>query len=65
VVLSPIMSASVSVWSIDGRYSRAFVVTVAATVAAGAAWKIFHTTHGARWFFLGGLVVGLLLLAVR
>ena len=64
-VLSPIMGAAVHRWSVDGRYSRAFVVTVAATVAAGAAWKIFHTTHGARWFFLGGLVVGLLMLAVR
>jgi PTS system mannose-specific IIC component len=65
VVLRPIMRASVSLWSVDGRYSRAFVVTVAATVAAAAAWKIFHSTPGARWFFLGGLFVGLLLLAVR
>jgi hypothetical protein len=45
--------------------SRAIVVTAAAAVAGGATWKLFHNTPGARWFFAGGLVVGLLLLVIR
>ena len=65
LVMRPVVRASVSLWSVEGRVSRAVVVGVAATVAAGAAWKIFHTTAGARWFFVGGLAAGLLLLALR
>jgi hypothetical protein len=34
-------------------------VTVAASVAVSAALKIFHGVSGARWLFVGGLVVGL------
>lgn len=56
---------TVGLWSTDGRLSRAVVVTVAASVAAGAAWKIFHSVSGARWFFLGGLGVGLAIMATR
>lgn len=52
-------------WCLDERHSRAIVVSIAASVTAGAAWKIFHHTEGARWFFLGGLVVGLVLLVTR
>jgi hypothetical protein len=40
-------------------------VTVAASVAASAAWKIFHGVSGARWFFLGGLTIGLAVMALR
>ena len=42
-----------------GRWMRgsraATVVAAAASVAGGAAWKLFHSTVGARWFFIGGL----------
>jgi len=65
LLLRPVVHASVSLWTLDARYSRAFVAATAATVAAGAAWKIFHTTAGARWFFLGGLVAGLAMLGLR
>jgi hypothetical protein len=41
------------------------VVTVAASVAASAAWKIFHGVSGARWFFIGGLAVGLAIMGTR
>jgi hypothetical protein len=34
-------------------------------VAAGAAWKLFHATAGARWFFVGGLAVGLVILFAK
>jgi hypothetical protein len=38
------------------------VVGVAASVAMGAAWKLFHAVPWARWTFVGGLIVGLLFL---
>ena len=58
--LAPLSQAVVALWTVEPRLSRAVVVGITATVAAGAAWKIFHTTAGARWFFLGGAAVGLL-----
>ena len=62
-VFAPLTTLSITAWGTDARLSRAVVVTIAASVAGGAAWKIFHSVSGARWFFLGGLVVGLLIMA--
>ena len=63
--LDPLASAMVGLWSLDARFSRAVVVAAAAAVAAGAVWKLFHNTPAARWFFLGGLAMGLSLLVIR
>jgi PTS system mannose-specific IIC component len=52
-------------WGSDPRVSRAVVVAVAASVAAGAVWKVVHAAPGARWLLLGGLGIGLTLLATR
>jgi len=60
--LGALANASIQVWTVDDRLSRCIVVGVAASVAGGAAWKLFHSTLGARWFFVGGLAVGLFLL---
>ena len=65
LVMRAVVRASVGLWAGDARLARAVVVGVAATVAAGAAWKIFHAIPGARWFFAGGIVAGLALLALR
>lgn len=62
LTLSPIMRACLELWSIDPRISRAVVVCVASMVAAGAVWKVLHTTPGARWLLLSGLVGGLALM---
>lgn len=64
-VLAPLSTMCLAIWSTDARLSRALVVGLAASVAAAAAWKIFHATSGARWMFLGGLGVGLFLLFLR
>lgn len=64
-LLSPIGEWCIRRWQMDARLSRATVVALAASVAGGAAWKIFHSTAGARWFFIGGLGVGLSLLFLR
>jgi PTS system mannose-specific IIC component len=58
-LFAPLTTLMIQSWDTNARLSRAVVVTVAAAVAASAAWKIFHSVSGARWFFLGGLVVGL------
>jgi len=63
--LAPLAGLALSHWGARADVSRAFVVSVAATVAAGAAWKLFHQTRGARWYFLGGLAVGFALLGLR
>jgi len=65
LLLRPLSRLALDHWGASAASSRAFVTGVAATVAAAAAWKIFHSTNGARWFFIGGLVAGLLLLAIR
>jgi mannose/fructose/N-acetylgalactosamine-specific phosphotransferase system component IIC len=65
VVLAPTARAAIAVWSVDARVSRAVVVGAAITVAAGAAWKIFHSTLGVRWTFLAGLAVGIVAATLR
>lgn len=59
LTLRPVMRASLQLWTLHPTVSRAVVVGVAVMVAAGACWKLFHTTPGARWLFLGGLAVSL------
>jgi PTS system mannose-specific IIC component len=61
-VLEPLSTFCIARWSVDARLSRGLVVGVAASVAGGAAWKLFHSTNGARWLFLGGLAAGLFML---
>ena len=61
----PVARATVALWSFDLVLSRAVTVGAASAVAAAAAWTIFHSARGARWYFAGGLVIGLLLLTLR
>lgn len=60
-VLNPIVDAVIHLWGVPPAQSRAVVVGVSATVAVAAAWKVFHTTKGAPWFFLAGLAAGVAL----
>jgi hypothetical protein len=62
LIFSPIVRAIVAVWGSESDYSRAVVVVVAATVAGGALWKVFHSVRHVVWFFLGGLIVSAALL---
>jgi PTS system mannose-specific IIC component len=64
-LLAPLAAFCVARWDIDARLSRSMAVAVAASVAGGAAWKIFHSVSGARWTFLTGLAVGLFVLFIR
>ena len=48
----------------DMRLSRDDVVGLAAMVAGGAVWSLFHAVPRARWLFAGGLLIGLTALAI-
>ena len=63
MVFSPLVRAIVAVWGSDSAPSRAVVVVVAAIVAGGALWKVFHSVPNVLWFFLGGLIVSIALMA--
>jgi PTS system mannose-specific IIC component len=64
MIFSPIVRAIVAVWGSESDYSRAVVVVVAATVAGGALWKVFHSVRHVIWFFVGGLIVSAALLRI-
>jgi hypothetical protein len=63
MVFSPLVRAIVAVWGSDSAPSRAVVVVVAAIVAGGALWKVFHSVRHILWFFLGGLIISIVLMA--
>ena len=65
LLLFPVSSAMLGVWSFGDRTSRAVVMGLAIAVAASAAWTIFHSARGARWCFAAGLTVGLAVLVAR
>jgi mannose/fructose/N-acetylgalactosamine-specific phosphotransferase system component IIC len=64
-VLFPVSRAALGVWTFSDQLSRSVIVALASAVAASAAWTIFHSARGARWYFAAGLGVGLLLLLAR
>ena len=64
-LFTPVQSYVLGTWGSDPRVSRAVVVAVAASVAAGAVWKVVHAAPGARWLLLGGVGVGLALVAMQ
>jgi PTS system mannose-specific IIC component len=64
MVFVPVARAVHAHGSFSAETTRAVVVMCAGAVSGGAIWKIVHTTKGAPWLFLGGLVAGALLLLV-
>ena len=63
MIFSSLVRAIVAVWGSDSAPSRAVVVVVAAIVAGGALWKVFHSIPHVLWFFLGGLIASIALMA--
>lgn len=45
-------------------YAMPMLASLGGAVAAGAAWKMFHSTSGTRWFGLAGLAVGTVLVVL-
>jgi mannose/fructose/N-acetylgalactosamine-specific phosphotransferase system component IIC len=65
MIFSPLVRAIVAIWGSDSAPSRAVVVVIAAMVAGGALWKVFHSVRYVLWFLLAGLVVWTGLLVAR
>ena len=64
IVFIPLQEAVLATVTISAGLARAFVVSVASAVGLAAVWKVVHTTAGARWYLLGGLVAGFAIAAV-
>lgn len=58
LIFLPVGHALVALWKGDAGHARAWVATIATTVAAGAVWKLFHASVRGGWLFLAGLAVG-------
>lgn len=65
LVLRPGVGALVNAWGRSDGSARAVAVGLAAMVGTAAAWKLFHGMKNGPYLFAGGLVVGLVTLAVR
>jgi mannose/fructose/N-acetylgalactosamine-specific phosphotransferase system component IIC len=65
LIFASLVRAIVAVWGSDSAPSRAVVVVIAAIVAGGALWKVFHSIRHIIWFFLAGLLVWIGLLVTR
>jgi PTS system mannose-specific IIC component len=65
IVWRPVMRWLVPHWSLGLTVSHAVVVALAAAVAGSAVWRLSHGATGARWCFVGGVVVGLALVVLR
>jgi mannose/fructose/N-acetylgalactosamine-specific phosphotransferase system component IIC len=61
----PLEEIALAEWTVDARLSRAIAVGIATSVAAGAAWKIFHGSTAARWTFVAGLALGFGMMVVQ
>jgi mannose/fructose/N-acetylgalactosamine-specific phosphotransferase system component IIC len=64
IVFSPLVRAIVAIWGSESAPSRAVVVVIAAIVAGGALWKVYHSIRRVVWLFLGGLLVSTILLVM-
>lgn len=55
---TPLRVAILETFTFPNTLSRAVVVSAASAVGLAAVWKVTSTTPGARWWLLGGLVLG-------
>jgi mannose/fructose/N-acetylgalactosamine-specific phosphotransferase system component IIC len=62
---SPLQEAALARFHSQPALSRSVVVALAAAVALGAVWKIFHATPKGRWLFLAGLAGGVSVAVLR
>ncbi|MFL5601180.1 MAG: PTS sugar transporter subunit IIC [Gemmatimonadaceae bacterium] len=65
LIFTPLVRAIVNIWGTESAASRAVVVVIAAIVAGGALWKVFHSVRDVLWFFLAGLLAWGVILGLR
>ncbi len=64
LVFVPLTQIVLATGTFNAGTARDLVVAAAGAVGAGAVWKVVHTTKGAPWYFVGGLIAGGTLLIV-
>ncbi|MFI5310965.1 MAG: PTS sugar transporter subunit IIC [Gemmatimonadales bacterium] len=57
-LFGPLVGAVLAALPMAAPSSRAAVAVLAAATAGAAVWNVVHTTRGAPWLLLGGVVVG-------
>ena len=62
---APLTEATTALWTLDARLSSGITIGVATSVAAGAAWKLFHGSMAARWAFVAGVGAAVAIMAGR
>lgn len=62
VIWRPLSGWLLDRWSLPLVGSHALLVALAGAVAVSATWRLSHGATGARWYFLGGAVFGLVAL---
>jgi hypothetical protein len=65
LVWVPLSSWVLSNWSLGRTPSYVVLAAVAAAVAGSAAWRLSQGVSMARWYFVGGVVVGIAALVAR
>ena len=65
LVWVPLTSWVLSHWSLGRTPSYVVLAAVAAAVAGSAAWRLSQGVSMARWYFVGGVVVGIAALVAR
>ena len=63
-IFRPLVAALIALWRTNPAYSPAVVVALAAIVASGALWKVFHQAPHAVLLFLAGLAAGVVVLGM-
>jgi PTS system mannose-specific IIC component len=63
IVWTPIVEFLLAHWTLDRATGHAVLAAAAAAVAGGAVWRQSHRAAGSRWYLVGGVVIGIALLA--
>jgi hypothetical protein len=65
LALGPVAAYVARGWSVSETLTRAALLAVALGAGVTAAWRLFHGTAGAQWWFFAGLSAGIGLVALR
>lgn len=60
ILAVPPLQLAVLAWVSEPRLSGAVTAAVGGSVAAAAAWKLFHAQPRSTWLFAGGITLGML-----